>query len=58
MKEIKKKRPLMAKIANLSCKKIYITDDNPRNESPKKIRDELLKIYYQKIKLLILEIEN
>ena len=32
-----KKRPLMAKIANFSCKKIYITDDNPRNENPKKL---------------------
>ncbi len=39
----KKKRPLMAKIANENCKKIYITDDNPRNESPKKIRNELSK---------------
>ena len=39
----KKKRPLMAKIANNSCKKIYITDDNPRKENPKKIRNELLK---------------
>ena len=33
----------MAKIANNNCKKIYITDDNPRNENPKKIRDKLLK---------------
>ncbi len=39
----KKKRPIMAKIANQNCKKIYITDDNPRNENPKKIRTELLK---------------
>ena len=39
----KKKRSLMAKIANNNCKKIYITDDNPRNENPKKIRDKLLK---------------
>ncbi len=39
----KKKRPLMAKIANENSDRIYITDDNPRNESPKKIRDELLK---------------
>ena len=40
---IKKKRSLMAKIANENCKKIYVTDDNPRNENPKKIRQELLK---------------
>ena len=39
----KKKRPLMAKIANKYCEKIYVTDDNPRNENPKKIRKELLK---------------
>ena len=34
----KKKRPLMAKIANKHCNKIYVTDDNPRNEDPKKIK--------------------
>ena len=39
----KKKRPLMARIANNICKKIYITDDNPRNENPQKIRNELIK---------------
>ena len=33
----------MAKIANNKCKKIYLTDDNPRNESPRKIRNELSK---------------
>ena len=32
----KKKRPLMAKIAKDFCKKIYVTDDNPRKEDPKK----------------------
>ena len=37
------KRPIMAKIANDNCKKIYITDDNPRNEKPQKIRKDLLK---------------
>ena len=31
----------MAKIANKNCKKIFITDDNPRNESPIKIRNML-----------------
>ena len=35
------KRPIMGKIANDNCKKIYITDDNPRNEKPQKIRKEL-----------------
>ena len=33
----------MAMIANKHCKKIYITDDNPRDENPKKIRKELLE---------------
>ena len=48
----KKKRPLMAKIANEHCKKVYITDDNPRNENPDKIRGEILK-FILKINLLI-----
>ena len=42
-----KKRPLMALIANKNCEKVYITDDNPRNESPNKIRNELLKYISQ-----------
>ena len=39
----KKKRSLMAKVANIYSKKVYVTDDNPRNEEPKKIRDEITK---------------
>ena len=39
----KRKRPLMAKIANENCKNIYVTDDNPRNENPGEIRKELLR---------------
>ena len=38
----KKKRSLMAKIANNFSKKIYVTDDNPRNEDPEKIRKEII----------------
>ncbi len=38
-----KKRSLMGKIASKNCKKIYVTDDNPRNENPKKIRKEIIK---------------
>ncbi len=38
-----KKRPLMARIASLNCKKIYVTDDNPRNEEPEKIRKQIIK---------------
>jgi MurE/MurF fusion protein len=37
----KKKRSVMGKIASKYCKKIYITDDNPRNEDPKKIRNSI-----------------
>ena len=33
----------MAKIASSNCKKIYVTDDNPRNEKPEKIRKEIIK---------------
>ena len=39
----KKKRSLMAKVANKYSKKIYVTDDNPRNENPNKIRREIIK---------------
>ena len=38
-----KKRPIMAKIVNSYCKKIYITEDNPRNENPHRIRQTILK---------------
>ncbi len=37
-----KKRSLMAKIAKSFCEKIYVTDDNPRKEDPKKIRKEII----------------
>ena len=37
----KSKRPLMGGIANKYCDKIYLTDDNPRFESPKVIRDQI-----------------
>ena len=39
----RKKRILMAKVANNYSRKIYVTDDNPRNEDPKKIRNEIIK---------------
>ena len=39
----KKKRPMMGKIANQYCDKIYLTDDNPRHENPKKIRASISK---------------
>ena len=39
----KKKRLIMGRIAKKYCKKIFVTDDNPRNENPKKIRDSIMK---------------
>ena len=35
------KRPSMGKIANQYCNKIYLSDDNPRTEDPKKIRSQI-----------------
>ncbi len=39
----KSKRKSMALIANKYADKIYITDDNPRNENPSKIRKNIIK---------------
>ncbi len=39
----KVKRKSMGLIANKYASKIYITDDNPRNENPSKIRKSILK---------------
>ena len=39
----KKKRLAMGKIAKKYCRKVFVTDDNPRNENPKKIRETILK---------------
>ena len=39
----KKKRYVMGKIASKYCRKIFVTDDNPRHENPKKIRNSILK---------------
>ena len=38
-----KKRAIMAKIASVNCNNIYVTDDNPRNESPEKIRKDIIR---------------
>ncbi len=37
------KRPIMGKTASLYANKIYITDDNPRSEDPKKIRQQIIE---------------
>ena len=39
----KAKRPMMGKIANQYCDKVYLTDDNPRHENPKSIRNSIRK---------------
>lgn len=39
----KGKRRLMGKYAFEMADEVYITDDNPRHENPKKIRDQILK---------------
>jgi murE/murF fusion protein len=44
----KKKRSLMAKIAETYCSKIYVTDDNPRLEDPKLIRRMIIKGFLKK----------
>ncbi len=46
----KPKRQIMGKIANEYANKIYLTDDNPRNENPKKIRNDI-KVNIAKSKL-------
>ena len=38
----------MGKIANYYCNKVYLTDDNPRKENPKKIRDQIKKTINKK----------
>jgi len=45
-----KKREIMGKIANNMCNNIYLTDDNPRNENPLKIRQDI-KRFIKKSKL-------
>ena len=43
-----KKRPIMAKVCEKYADKIYITDDNPRNESPKSIRQMIISGFKKK----------
>jgi MurE/MurF fusion protein len=39
----KKKRYTMGEISKTYCRKIFVTDDNPRTENAKKIRNEIIK---------------
>tara|TARA_B100000941_G_scaffold72357_1_gene49117 strand:- start:9111 stop:11870 length:2760 start_codon:yes stop_codon:yes gene_type:complete len=52
----KSKRSKIGKIINNLCSKIYITDDNPRNENPSKIRKSIIKNIYNNKK--VFEIGN
>jgi murE/murF fusion protein len=45
----KKKRPKMANICEKNAEKIYVTDDNPRNENPKLIRKMIISGFSKKL---------
>ena len=47
----KAKRKTMGKIANKLAIRTYITDDNPRNEDPSKIRKSILKYCHNGIEI-------
>ncbi len=49
----KSKRPIMGKIASSLAKKLYITSDNPRNEDPQSIVDDILSGIEDKSTLLV-----
>ena len=53
----KTKRRLMGNIATKNCDKIIVTNDNPRNENPKKIRNDIIK-GLKNIKAIEIEIEK
>ena len=44
----KKKRSKMAKVCEMYAEKIYVTDDNPRNENPKLIRKMITSAFSKK----------
>ena len=42
----------MGRVASKFCKKIYLTNDNPRNEDPRKIRKAIksgISVYFKEI---------
>jgi murE/murF fusion protein len=45
----KKKRSKMANVCEKNAEKIYITDDNPRNENPKSIRRMIMSGFSKKL---------
>jgi len=52
----KKKRPKMANVCEKNAEKIYVTDDNPRSENPKLIRQNIISGFSKK--LIIIEIPS
>ena len=54
----KSKRPLMTEEALKFSNKVVITDDNPRNEDPQKIRKEMISKITKKELIYIKEIPN
>ena len=54
----KEKRPKMAKVASLLSNKVIFTSDNPRNEEPQAILNDLLKGVDVAKKMSVLSIEN
>jgi len=48
----KKKRSKMAKICEKNAEKIYVTDDNPRNENPKLIRQMIISGFSKKLNFI------
>jgi murE/murF fusion protein len=46
-----KKRPIMAKVCEKHANEIYITDDNPRRENPKLIRQMIISGFKKKEKV-------
>jgi len=50
----KKKRPIMAKVCEKYAEKIYLTDDNPRNESPQLIRQMIMLGFKKKKNIKII----
>jgi len=48
----KRKRPKMANICEKNAEKIYVTDDNPRNENPKLIRKMIISGFSKKLSFI------
>ena len=48
----KKKRSKMANVCEANAGKIYVTDDNPRNENPKLIRKMIISGFSKKLPII------